>query len=48
MAERGFERRDLNAGERFWLRDSFGEESVRRLDHLVAGGTVETYGTPQS
>ncbi len=46
MTEHGFERRELNAGERFWLRDSVGEERVRRLDHLVGGGTIETYGVP--
>ncbi len=46
MTERGFERRNLTAGERFWLRDSVGEERVRRLDHLVSGGTIETYGVP--
>ena len=48
MAERGFKRRNLNAGERFWLRDSVGEERERRLDPLVSGGTVETYGAPKS
>ncbi len=46
MTEHGFERRELNGGERFWLRDSVGEERVRRLDHLVGGGTIETYGVP--
>lgn len=48
LSEHGFERRELDDGERFWLRDSFGEERVRRLDHLVGGGTIETYGVPAS
>ena len=48
MTERGFERRKLNAGKRFWLRDSFGGERVRQLDHLVAGGAIETYGAPKT
>ncbi len=48
MTERGFERRDLTDGERFWINDAFGDERVRRLDHLVGGGTIETYGTPQT
>ena len=48
IAERGFERRELNAGESFWLRNAYGEERERRLDHLVSGGTIETYRTPNT
>ena len=43
LAERGFERRELTDGEVFWLDNSFGDERKRRLDHLVGGGTIETY-----
>ncbi|MEX0276595.1 MAG: hypothetical protein AB3N19_03680 [Ruegeria sp.] len=43
MTRLGFERRNLSDGEQIWLNDSHGEERVRRLDHLVGGGTVETY-----
>lgn len=43
MSELGFERRELTQGEQFWLQDSFGEERRHRLDHLVAGGSIETY-----
>ena len=48
MTEHGFERRKLSQGEAFWLRNAFGEERVRRLDHLVGGGTIESYSTPQT
>lgn len=48
LQERGFERRELSAGESFWVRNAFGEERERRLDHLVGGGTMETYGTPKT
>ncbi len=48
LTERGFERRDLTNAERAWLRNASGDERVRRLDHLVAGGTMETYGAPNS
>ena len=48
LSERGFDRRVLTQGEAFWLRNAYGEERVRRLDHLVAGGTVENYAAPQS
>ncbi len=44
MNDRGFERRDLDQGELFWLNQSFGDERERRLNHLVGGGTIETYG----
>ncbi|MEM7091055.1 MAG: hypothetical protein AAF496_15965 [Pseudomonadota bacterium] len=47
MTERGFERRDLTGGEQFWLNNATGGERVRRLDHLVDGGTIETYRGPQ-
>ena len=47
LNEHGFERRDLTQGERFWLRDSYGQERVRRLDHLIGGGKIETYGVPK-
>lgn len=45
MEDRGFDRRHLTDGEQFWLNDSFGDERKRRLDHLVSGGTVSSYGT---
>lgn len=48
LQERGFERRELSAGESFWVRNAFGEERERRLDHLVSGGTIETYGAPKT
>ncbi len=48
MTERGFDRRYLSDGEMFWLNDAHGEERVRRLDHLVNGGTIDTYGTPRA
>ena len=44
LAERGFERRELTGNEAVWLRDASEHERVRRLDHLVGGGTIETYG----
>ncbi|NVO57533.1 hypothetical protein HW561_17180 [Rhodobacteraceae bacterium B1Z28] len=47
LTERGFERHELTQGESFWLRNAYGEERVRRLDHLIGGGTIETYGTPK-
>ena len=43
LAEQGFERRNLTEGERFWLRNTYGQERSKRLDHLVGGGTIETY-----
>lgn len=46
MGEQGFERRELTQGESFWLRNSFGQERERRLNHLIGGGTIETYGSP--
>ncbi|MDA7964794.1 hypothetical protein [Ruegeria sp.] len=45
MSDRGFKRRTLTQGEQFWLQNAFGTERTRRLDHLVGGGTIETYGT---
>ncbi|MCG7522156.1 hypothetical protein [Ruegeria sp. Ofav3-42] len=48
LTERGFERRELTDGEQFWLHHTSGEERVRRLDHLVGGGTMETYGAPKT
>lgn len=43
MTEQGFERRNLTDGEQFWLNDAHGDERVRRLDHLIGGGSIETY-----
>lgn len=48
MTERGFERRYLSDGEQFWLSDAHGDERIRRLDHLVSGGAIETYGASRS
>lgn len=48
MTELGFERRDLTGGEQFWLHHSSGSERVRRLDHLVGGGTIENYSEPKT
>lgn len=48
LQERGFERRELSAGESFWVRNAFGEERERRLDHLVGGITIETCGAPKT
>jgi hypothetical protein len=44
MTESGFERRELTDGEQFWLNNAFGDERTRRLDHLVSGGTIDSYG----
>ncbi|WP_170763958.1 hypothetical protein [Ruegeria lacuscaerulensis] len=43
LAERGFERRELTGNESAWLNNASKHERVRRLDHLVGGGTVESY-----
>lgn len=44
MSDRGFERRNLTQGEQFWLQNAYGGERARRLDHLVSGGTIKSYG----
>lgn len=44
LTERGFERRNLTTNETSWLRGATEQERVRRLDHLVGGGVIETYG----
>jgi len=43
MTERGFKRRKLDDGEIVWIRTAYGPERERRLDHLVGGGSIETY-----
>lgn len=45
MSEHGFERRILTTDERQWLRDATGDERLGRMNHLVGGGTIETYRT---
>lgn len=47
LEEHGFERRNLSDGELFWLDESVGEERERRMDHLVGGGSMNTYGRPK-
>ncbi len=44
LAEAGFARRDLTDGEVFWLNESVGDDRLKKLNHLVGGGTVDTYG----
>jgi len=35
----------LTRNETTWASNASEHERARRLDHLVGGGTIETYGT---
>ncbi len=48
LSKRGFQRRDLTEGEIFWLNNSYPSEREQKLDHLIGGGTLETFGRPSA
>jgi hypothetical protein len=43
LAKRGFERRDLTEAEVRALNQSYGEQRIALLDHLVGGGSLESF-----
>ena len=43
LAKRGFERRDLTEAEVRALNRSYGEQRIALLNHLVGGGSLESF-----